>query len=390
MAGFSSVGSGASAVSTMIADNVNFTGSGDAPTVNTNGQLLIGSTSSPSIQVGTITSPLGTVTIGYSSPNITLDISSSVQSGSTNLGITQSAGTTLTVNASNGTALSATNPAYVTLQSLTNPGRLITYKITANQLFTQAQLGNSLFGITTAVNWNFDMPFYLYAVSNANAGENAIAFMIARVPSATSSPVAGNIGQNGNTNASTALSMFSLTSITAADYASSPCLCLGCFRMQYVGSTTLWTIQTLSTIDGIGEFFDRKRFIMPRGQNGAASGSYFSNNGGTAPTFASDTLSYTVYKNGTIVCIFIGNAVSGGAGAVEARCLLPIPANLIAQGSGMIQGAGYTAVLFPTNITSATTFTNLYQNNAAGNGVLTNAQVNTANTNTQFQLIYDL
>lgn len=390
MAGFSSVGSGASAVSTMIADNVNFTGSGDAPTVNTNGQLLIGSTSSPSIQVGTITSPLGTVTIGYTNPNITLDVSSSVQSGSTNLGITQSAGTTLTVNASNGTALSASNPAYVTLQSLTNPGRLITYKITANQLFTQAQLGNNLFGITTAVNWLQDMPFYLYAVSNANAGENAIAFMIARVPSATSSPIAGLIGQNGNTNASTALSMFSLTSITAADYASSPCLCLGCFRMQYTGSTALWTIQTLNKQDGIGNFFDGYIFIMPTGQNGATSGSYFSNNGGTAPTWASQLLSYQIYKNRFVVCQFIGNNVSAGAGAVEARVFVPIPGNLIIQGSGLIQGNAYTAVLNLTNIASVVNYTNLYQNNAAGNGLMTNAQLNTANTNTQFQLTYNL
>lgn len=59
----------------MVADNVNFLtdGTTDA-TVTTNGQLLIGSTALPNIQVGTITSPLGTVTIGYSSPNITIDL----------------------------------------------------------------------------------------------------------------------------------------------------------------------------------------------------------------------------------------------------------------------------------------------------------------------------
>ncbi len=63
--------------SVMYALNVDFTGnsltSGTAQ-VTTNGQLLIGSTSLPNIRIGTITSPLGTLNIGYSAPNITLDV----------------------------------------------------------------------------------------------------------------------------------------------------------------------------------------------------------------------------------------------------------------------------------------------------------------------------
>lgn len=63
--------------SVMYALNVDFTGnsltSGTAQ-VNTNGQLLIGSTANPNIKVGSLTSPQGTMSIGYSAPNITLDI----------------------------------------------------------------------------------------------------------------------------------------------------------------------------------------------------------------------------------------------------------------------------------------------------------------------------
>lgn len=67
MVGFSS--------GTLCANNVDFTGasvSSGTPQVNSNGQLLIGNASAPNIRVGTLTSPDGTVVIGYSTPNITL------------------------------------------------------------------------------------------------------------------------------------------------------------------------------------------------------------------------------------------------------------------------------------------------------------------------------
>jgi|SRR5215469_15013579 len=53
-------------------DNVDFSG-GTHPTgqITSNGQLLIGSASSPNIRAGSITSPDGSITFGYSSPNIT-------------------------------------------------------------------------------------------------------------------------------------------------------------------------------------------------------------------------------------------------------------------------------------------------------------------------------
>ena len=60
---------------TMYADNVDFTGATNpAATVTVNGQLLIGSSVIPNIKVGTLTSPNNTITIGYASPNITLDL----------------------------------------------------------------------------------------------------------------------------------------------------------------------------------------------------------------------------------------------------------------------------------------------------------------------------
>lgn len=48
--------------------------------VTAQGQLPIGTGGSPSIEVGTLTSPNGSVTIGYSSPNITLEASGAASS----------------------------------------------------------------------------------------------------------------------------------------------------------------------------------------------------------------------------------------------------------------------------------------------------------------------
>lgn len=63
----------------MYADNVDFTGSSpESRQITTDGELLIGSTAAPNIRTGTLTSPGATVTIGYSSPNITLEAGTSV------------------------------------------------------------------------------------------------------------------------------------------------------------------------------------------------------------------------------------------------------------------------------------------------------------------------
>ena len=46
--------------------------------ITTDGQLLIGSTAAPNIQAGSITSPDGSITIGYASPNITIQSTGSM------------------------------------------------------------------------------------------------------------------------------------------------------------------------------------------------------------------------------------------------------------------------------------------------------------------------
>ncbi len=71
--------------------NVDFTGNSltaGTAQVSTNGQLLIGSTATPNIKVGTLTSPDNSLTIGYSSPNVTLTVSGGGTVGKTITGDT--------------------------------------------------------------------------------------------------------------------------------------------------------------------------------------------------------------------------------------------------------------------------------------------------------------
>jgi hypothetical protein len=102
--------------------NVNFTGlsgaAGKAATLLTNGQLIIGSTAlnagGTHINIGSITSPSGSITIGYSSPNITIDLAGSgtaidsiaVQTGTSP--ITPTAGGLVTINGA--VVAAGTNP----------------------------------------------------------------------------------------------------------------------------------------------------------------------------------------------------------------------------------------------------------------------------------------
>jgi hypothetical protein len=85
MAGFSSV-TGLEAI--MHADNCSFDGTNRGGAMTTNGQLWIGSTAAPHVVKGTITSPDSSVTIGYSSPNITLQVTGGTTVGKTITGNT--------------------------------------------------------------------------------------------------------------------------------------------------------------------------------------------------------------------------------------------------------------------------------------------------------------
>lgn len=284
----------------------------------------------------------------YSALDFNVDVNGFVQSkgsasviGVRNIGFTYNGGTgVFTIAGQDGTALSASNPAFVTLQDRSTPGLLMTIPVTANQTFIDdvgaSQLIGNLFGLTAGVaTTGVDIPFFLYAVCN-NA-ENAIAFMISRFPNSTIAPISTKIGKIGSPIADTQGSFYCLPNITVTDYDLNPCIVIGSFRMR-MSALNDWTVQTLLARDGIGHFQAGLQFAFPRGQFGAAAGKIFENNGGTAPDQPTGGYAYYIdYSNNRIFyqLAFPGINIAG-VGAVNLQLALPFN-----RTEGATNGSGF-------------------------------------------------
>lgn len=297
----------------------------------------------------------------------------------TNLGISFS-GTTFTVTGYNGTALSASNPAVIWLQNRTVPGRVIKYVVTANQTFTSGSAGTTAgmrWGLTAGVNASVDIPFYLYAVGND--AQNAISFMISRVPHASNSPASTSIGQSGAVVNVGQGDFFSLATITTTSYDQNPCIILGSFRMQFVGATNSWTVQTLTTTDGLDLFQEDKNFTMPRGQFGAAAGKWFLDNGGTAPDDSVGSYYYKVERSGLVTVDFsAGSITTAGAGSNQVLLSCPfVRTSGISAGSGYWVGAGGSpgSIMTINLIENTNTFTTVINTYSSGLGMLVTSNI---------------
>jgi hypothetical protein len=75
MAGSSSISGDESII---FANNASFDGTERGGKLTTDGQLWIGATVAPHVKKGTITSPNGSIVVGYSSPDITLETTEAV------------------------------------------------------------------------------------------------------------------------------------------------------------------------------------------------------------------------------------------------------------------------------------------------------------------------
>lgn len=353
--------------SIIFADNASFDGTERDGRMTTDGQLWVGASSGTRVRLGGITSPDGSVTVGYTAPNITLRNSGAgtVPGGFANLGITLSGGT-FSITSASGAALSGTNKGYVSLRSTVTPGTIVTIPVTANQTFiddtgASTIIGN-LFGLPTGVAYTEDIPFAIYAV--ADSTETSIAFGISRYWAFNTSPIAARLGKTGSAVADLTGSMFLFENPTVADYASQSLLRIGWIRMR-MSAVDDWTVQTLSATDGLRPEMIKGSWNFPTGVFGATAGSYFLANGGTAPTFnASSAYVYALQENGFVqLLVKLNNGGADGVGAVEARLSTPYAdttarVNGIAYGTCtpftagvMIQGTGsayYSRLLLTT------------------------------------------
>lgn len=321
-----------------------------------------------------------------------------------NLGISYSS-PTFTIHAADGSALSATNPAYVYIPSVTT-GQIVKHKITENFVFDDdsgtSDLTGNLWGTTTAIAWDNDMPFFIYAVAqDSDAGAT---FMITRLPSLVSSPAAANIATTGSAVASTQGSMFALDGATSgtptvANFDSNPCLCIGAFRMRKNDAANDdWTVQALNNLDGMGRWHEQTYFNYPANQNGATSAYLSSSVGGdTIPTFQNVAAVYRLLRNGTVHVIWnFDNITVSGVGAGDLRWHLPFVGSLLnvrQGGSGDLiylnNGAGnyqtatsYTVLSFPTYMR--------FVKDGAGTALMTPADLTTDKKNGALTQLYEV
>ena len=301
------------------------TGPQDIVFSGTDGQVFTGVTGGEAVFANV--SPGSGITITEGAGSLGIAAQAAATPGVSNIGIAYNGGTgVFTVQGADGTALSASNPGYVTLQSKSTSGQLVTIAITANQSFIDdtgaSEIVGNLFGVTTAIAYDSDIPFFLYAVSNDD--EDAIALMISRIPHRKVAPAIAFIGAPDDAVASTQGSFFSLENIDETLYDENPCLLVGAFRMRKLTTANDWTVQALSASDGIGQFHDQTAFVMLEGTFGALAGTYWVPNSGTEPTFGTQSYFYYIKKDGR--CFFslrLRTCNNTPAGAYDLAYVIP-------------------------------------------------------------------
>lgn len=320
-----------------------------------------------------------------------VEIKEQLAVGAYGLGITYDSGSGLfSITRDDGTALSSTNKGLVVIPSNVTVGTNITTEITANQTFTDANgtstiVGNT-FGTDAGVAWTNDIPFFIYACMKDDDSE--VTFAISRRRESKQTVSAADMGKDGTATADKGKSFFFLDDPTLADYAVENCICIGEFRMRKDSSDD-WTIQTFfprtSALYGANTVrYTDESFNFSTGLLGAASGTYFKDNGGTAPA-TSGASTYNWRDAQTIHWRAGLTITSSGVGAVAAQLVPPFPIQRIVSAQCYINDSGTISILEPLNFTSYVEF--IYLSSSAS-GSLLNTDV-TMNQSFVVRINYD-
>lgn len=250
--------------------------------------------------------------------------------GFSNIALTYSAGTA-TFKGADGNDWSAGNPGKITLPSNVTPSTLIEVELTTNKTFDDANgtsiFTGSLFGFLTGDDTNAGggnpIPFFIYA-SLDNTDSNPI-FWVSRIPNHKTFTTS-QVFNAGSGSADFGRSGLTLESVTVGNYEGSSCILIGTFDASLNGSDD-WVVENVENFAydlGIGRFAQKVR-IFPRGVMGARTGSYFIDNGGTAPTINTNTqATYLIDLSGRFHWDISLMITGSPAGDVEARLIRPL------------------------------------------------------------------
>jgi len=262
-----------------------------------------------------------------------------------NCGLTLAAGV-LSLTDEQGGALAAANPCCVGVPDIT-AGLNETVCFTAAQTMIDDAGASNLtdlgFGITEAVAWANDRPFFIGVINEDDTGANAGVF-ITLDPTMTMTPAAGSIHDSAAAAATDGQGSIYWWGADDAGKAAKPAVIIGAIRMQWSTATDDWTIQTLGAaqdttsntdLDGIGSLYiDRMTsqvFSMPLNQFGAVDdGPFFCTgavDGNTDvpewATPASILYTYVLSKQGRVDVVF-GTDAAGNATAGDLHQLLKL------------------------------------------------------------------
>lgn len=260
-------------------------------------------------------------------------LSTNSPSFSSNARLSLSGAGVLSLLGANGSAPSVTNPVFFNVRDGLGGWTQIAFTSTTNCTIADASSADSFFyngsgtpwGTTTTRPWGAT-PFGVYVTTDGITP----ALFISRSPILTYTPIlAQDFGYKNNPPSVAGTDnvfFWTATNITVS-HALKPCQLIGTIIMSKNASDD-WTISALGS-SGIGAFgaFGTQSFEVSAGHNGAASGKFFIDNGGTAATYTStSTFYYTLGLDG----VFHGNvtfvnAAGGTAGAGAVALLLAVP-----------------------------------------------------------------
>ncbi len=243
------------------------------------------------------------------------------------LSMTLSAGV-FTIAGADGTALSASNPAYILMSAAAGSGTQKQIQLTSNftlrdSASTSSDMIGEEFGTTTGVAWGNARPFYLYAV-NTNDTTAGFFFALSPNPRARFAPDTANIGWKGvPAGTPNDINFFFLSSTTATAADGLPCKRLGGFTMTK-NTADDWAIGAITQSAGSGfreDPFVGQVFAMPTGQMGAGAGVFLTSTGPTWASPSSIVYNYQMNLDGKVDIYFstepAGSCTNGSTGVVR-------------------------------------------------------------------------